>query len=211
MAQQAGQIVRTSDVTLAVAKRLQQLLIAAGATVLQVRKHDIVLSDAMRIEYALNAKEGLFIRIDGSDTSHLAGVFVDPTVARKPTGSSLLWGLAATLHCDTLGVRSGRTPLFNAIPYDALNVILPTVSDTIFSLPVAYVADRCAWGIYRGLLRTYGFQETAASTVEMPKGSAASYKKILLDNSLTTMSAADGSYTFYGVEGSKGVIRILEE
>jgi hypothetical protein len=45
----------------------------------------------------------------------------------------------------------------------------------------------------------------------MPKGSAASYKKILLDNSLTTLSDADGSYAFYGVEGSKGVIRILEE
>jgi N-acetylmuramoyl-L-alanine amidase len=211
LAQHGGRIVRTSDVTLAVAKSLQQLLIAAGATVLQVRKHDIALSDTMRIEYALNAKEGLFIRIDGSDTSHQAGVFVDPTVARKPTGSSLLWGLAATLHCDTLGVRSGRTPLFDAIPFDALNVILPAVSDTIFSVPVPYATDRCAWGIYRGLLRTYGFQESAASTVEMPKGSAASYKKILLDNSLTTMSAADGSYTFYGVEGNKGVIRILEE
>jgi N-acetylmuramoyl-L-alanine amidase len=211
MAQHGGRIVRTSDITLAVAKRVQQLLIAAGATVLQVRKHDITLSDTMRIEYALNAKEGLFIRIDGSDTSHQVGVFVDPTVARKPTGSSLLWGLAATLHCDTLGVRSGRTPLFDAIPFDALSVMLPAVSDTIFSVPVGYATDQCAWGIYRGLLKTYGYRETERSTIATPKGSAGSYKKIVLDNSLTTVSAADGSYAFYGVDGSKGVIRILEE
>lgn len=211
IAQHDDRIVRTSDVTLAVAKHLQQLLIAAGATVLQVRKHDIALSDTMRIEYALNAKEGLFIRIDGSDTSHQVGVFVDPVVARKTTGSSLLWGIAATLHCDTSKVSSGRTSLFNAIPYEALSVILPAVSDSIFSEPVAYVADRCAWGIYRGLLKTYGFQETAASTLEMPEGSSASYKKILLDNSLMTVSTADGSYAFYGVEGNKGIIRILEE
>ena len=211
IAQHGGQIIRTSEVTLTVAKRLQQLLIAAGGTVLQVRKHDIALSDTMRIEYALNAREGLFIRIDGSDTAHQAGVFVDPTVARKPTGSSLLWGIAATLHCDTTVVRSGRSPLFNAIPIEALTVTLPSVADTLFSEPLAFAADRCAWGIYRGLLRTYGFKETAASTVEMPKGSATPYKKIVLDNSLTAMSAADGSFAFYGVAGNNGVVRILEE
>ena len=203
--------VRTSDVTLSVAKRLQQLLIAAGATVLQVRKHDIALSDSMRIEYALNAKDGVFIRIDGSDTSHRASVFVDPTVARKPTGSALLWGIAGTIHCDTSNVRFGRTPLFDAVPFDALALTLPAVSDTLFSAPLVYATDQCAWGIYRGLLRTYGYMETDRSTIAAPKGSAGPYKKIILDNSLTTVSSMDGSYTFYGVAGSKGAVRILEE
>lgn len=208
-AEHHDQIIRTSDVNLAAAKRLQQLLIAAGAAVLQVRKHDIALTVPMRVEYALNAKSGVYIQIDCADTSHRVDVFVDPVVARKQTASSLLWGMAATFHCDTSTARSGSTPLFSAIPYDALTITLPTVSDTIFSEPIAYVADRLAWGIYRGLLKANGYAET--SSLSMPAGSVPPYKKVALDNSLTTVSSADGSYIFYGVGGSKGVVRVLDE
>ena len=211
IAQQNGQFLRTSDVNLAIAKRLQQLLIGAGATVLQVRKFDFSLSESMRIKYALNALSGVYIDIGASDTSHRAEVFVDPTVVRKPTGSSLLWGISSMLHCDTSAVRSGQTPIFSAIPYDALSITLPVVTDTIFASPLVYAVNQCAWGIYRGLLKTYGYVEKAGSMIAMPAGSAPPYKKIVLDNSLTTVSNADGSYFFYAADGSKRVLRVLEE
>ena len=211
IAQQNGEFLRTSDVNLAVAKRLQQLLIGAGATVMQVRKFDLSLTESMRIKYALNATSGVYIDIGASDTSRRTEIFVDPTVMRKPTGSSLLWGISATLHCDTSAVRSGQTPIFSAIPYDALSITLPTITDTVFASPLVYAVNQCAWGIYRGLLKAYGYAEKAGSTIAMPAGSAPSYKKIVLDNSLTTVSNADGSYVFYAVDGNKGLLRMLEE
>jgi hypothetical protein len=81
----------------------------------------------------------------------------------------------------------------------------------MFASSAAYAVNQCAWSVYRGILKANGYAEDAQSTFSMPAGSAPPYRKVVLDNSLVTVSGSDGSYTFYGVPSSKHLVKVLEE
>ncbi len=205
VAQQNGAPLRTSDVNLAIVRRLARLLSAAGARLALVRKYDVSLTEHERLEYTNAQKTGdpfekrLYLSVNATDGSGKCRVFADPTVERTRIGQSLLWGLSTTIHHDTTAVQFGRTPFFDNIPFGALELYLPAVSDTMYSAPINYIADQCAWGIYRGLLKANGYQETAATTFSQPAGTVPPYATVVLDNTLSTVSAGDGSFVFYGV------------
>ncbi|MDE3057824.1 MAG: N-acetylmuramoyl-L-alanine amidase [Bacteroidota bacterium] len=209
-----GSTLRTSDVNLAIARRLARLLSEAGASVTLVRKYDVSLTEHERLEYINTQKAGspfqerLYISVNATDASGKCSVSGDATVQRTPIGQSLLWGLSTTIHRDTTEVHFGRTPFTDNIPFGALTIFLPAISDAMYSAPVNYVADRCAWGIYRGLLKANGYQETAATTFSQPAGTAPPYATVVLDNALSTVSAGDGSFMFYGVTGGMHRTRV---
>lgn len=200
-----GETLRTSDVNLAVVRQLARLLSAAGARVALVRKYDVSLTEHERLEYTNAQKAGnpfeerLYISVNATDASGKCGVFADPTVERTRIGQSLLWGLFTTIHHDTTAVQFGRTPFSDNIPFGALELYLPAVSDSMYSVPLNYVANQCAWGMYRGLLKANGYEETDSTTFSQPAGTVPPYATVVLDNTLSTVSAGDGSFVFYGV------------
>jgi N-acetylmuramoyl-L-alanine amidase len=209
-----GATIRTSDVNLAVARQLARLLSAAGARIALVRKYDVSLTEHERLEYTGAQKSGnpfeerLYISVNAIDVSGKCRVFADPTVERTQIAQSLLWGLSTTIHRDTTVVQYGRTPFSDNIPFGALELYLPAVSDTMYSSPLNYVASQCAWGIYRGLLKAHGYQETAATTFSRPAGTVPPYATVVLDNTLSTVSGGDGSFIFYGVTSGEHHIRV---
>jgi N-acetylmuramoyl-L-alanine amidase len=209
--QRKDSVVKSSDLNLEIARRLQQLLTAAGATVYQVRKADFYLTDMLKAKYASNFRNALYLQIDASDTLGKVGLFIDPTAWRMNVASSILNGILETLGRDSVATQRGRTELSDGIPYGVVSVILPAVSDSLFAQSLNYGVDRCAWGIYRGLLSVNKYQEESSNWLRASSGSAPPGRKIMLDNTLTTVSAPDGSYLFYGVSGCPGVIRIVEE
>ncbi|MCX6137032.1 MAG: N-acetylmuramoyl-L-alanine amidase [Ignavibacteriales bacterium] len=203
---------RASDMNLDIARRLQQLLAASGARVTLVRTRDVAMNDDERLKTIASIKEGLYLRIEVSKTDGKVGIFTDPTAARtKGLGPALQWGIAATLGRDTLPPRSERTALSDGIPFSVVSLLFPDVTDSLFGKSPMFAANNCAWGIYRGVLKAYGYVEDGSSLFMLPAGSLPPLKKAVLDHALVSVTAADGSCTFYAASNSKHVVKTLEE
>ena len=207
-----GTTLRASDMNLEIVRRLQQLLAASGARVVPVRKDDATMTVDDRLKSYGAIKEGLYLRIEVSQPGGKAGIFMDPTGGRwKALGPSLQWGLAATLKCDTLPPQTGRTPLSDGVSFSVVSILFPDVSDVMYAGSTAAAANRCAWSVYRGILKASGYVENENSVYVIPAGSLPPLKKIVLDYSLVSFSDADGSCTFYAAGNSKRVVKILED
>jgi hypothetical protein len=156
-------------------------------------------------------KGTLYIRIDASTSDSRCGIVADPSLRTSLVPSTLLWGLCTTLHRDSILTTNVRSKLSDGIPYGVLSVLLPGITDSLYTDSLNYVTDKIAWGIYRGLLQASGYQETSDGTVYAPGGSVTPYKKVVLDNTITCISATNGSYAFYGVDGSDRKIHTAED
>jgi len=203
---------RSADINLKVALRLHELLKAAGANATLIRTNDTTLAEDERARLSAMYPEGFYIRVDASGRTEKAYCSIHSSIPNRKLAAWLLHGLKVSAGLDSAGISAPQELFFRNVALGTISVTVPSVHTNYYDNDETYAVDRIAWGLFLGLLASEGFVAdlsdvycvTAGGTGEAIGGCT-----LILDDSFTTVTDANGIGTFYGLGSPQSTVRVI--
>ncbi len=193
---------RSSDINLAVARRLHELLSALGANAILMRKADEQIPEAERARRSVTLPRGIYLRVDASSPVQSVACEMYPNHANRIIGSTLLAGIASSTGLDTIAATGSGDQFFKDVAMSTISLILPSVKTGYYAAFPAGRSDAIAWGILKGLLdlERYRPPSVARFNVHTANGSPWESVPVTLDGTVTRYTDANGAVEFLGLE-----------
>jgi N-acetylmuramoyl-L-alanine amidase len=195
---------RASDVNLAVVRRLYDLLTVFGANAILMRQGDEQIPEPERARRSASLPHGIYLRVDASSLSGKLGCEIYPNPANHAIGSALLSGVSVSTGLDTSTVAGSPDPFYRDVAMSTISLTLPSVKTGYYSVGAAGKIDAFAWGIMKGILTLEGYcpPSVARFTVRSASGVPMASALVVLDETLSRYTNANGVVNFLGVENT---------
>ncbi len=204
----------SSKLNLEIAGYLFKLLKAAGANVLLVRDEDKYISEEDRAEMTKELKRGYYIRIDVSNKEKI-GMVQYPNIPNTNLSRSIMSELHKITKLDTTKIISTYESIFMLTGIGTVSASLPSLNSKYFSSEnLKFREMECAWGIFNGILNSYGFDSIQSNTVKKvitENGKPSAGMEAILDGAIISVSDNNGNISFYNITGSSGKVTLLNE
>lgn len=193
---------RSSDVNLAVARRLHQLLGELGANAILVRQADDQIPESERARRSVSLPRGIYVRVDASSRTTKVGCEMYSNPANRGISSALLAGIRASAGLDTTAAAGSADQFYRDVAMSTVGLVIPSVTTGYFSTLAAQRVDAIAWGIASGLLDLEGYRppSVAAFTVHAANGSPLANVPVVLNETVTRYTDVNGTVNFLGLE-----------
>lgn len=193
---------RSSDVNLAVARRLHQLLQALGANAILMRQANEQLPESERAKRSALFPRGTYLRIDASSPAQRVACEIYSNPANRIIASGLLSGIASSTGLDTVSATGSADPFYRDVAMSTISLIIPSVKTGYYAAASSQRIDALAWGIVKGILDLEGYRPTAVAgfAVRTAGGSPVANAPLILDETVTRYTDANGIVNFLGLE-----------
>ncbi|RPH35390.1 hypothetical protein EHM92_06260 [bacterium] len=193
---------RSSDINLAVARRLHELLVAMGANARLMRQGDEQIPESERARRSVAFPRGLYIRIDASSATQRLACEMYPNAANRIIGSTLLAGVASSTGLDTIAAAGSADQFYRDVAMSTVSLVIPSVTTGHYSTLAAQRVDAIAWGIVKGILDLEGYHPLSVAKFQVgaATGSPLAGLPVVLDETLTRYTDAGGTVNFLGLE-----------
>lgn len=194
---------RSSDINLAIASRLEKLLRAAGATVFPMRSSDSTITEFERAKRSAEFPRGMYVRIDAGLPSLKTECEIHGNIQNQQMAEKILGSLSASAGLDSSGIVASREKFFSDVAMGTVSVRLPSVTTGYFSLAREQKIDRIAWALFGGILHQRGFNtrnRPAYQVTEAETRAPLPGVPVTLDRTFTQVSDSAAMVTFFGLE-----------
>ncbi len=195
--------VRAADINLAIARRVHELLRAAGANTVLVRDRDTTIAEAERARGSASYPRGMYVRIDASGREKQVSARIHQSISNRAFARDLIAGVTLSARLDSAGISGSQESFYSEVAMGTINLILPSpVTGRYGSLKERRV-DEIAWGIFVGVLQSNGFVAAPAPLYEARDsvtGIPLSGATVILAETFTAIADSKGLVQFYGLE-----------
>ena len=193
---------RSSDLNLAVVRRLHELLMALGANAVLMRHGDEQIAEPERARRSAVFPNGVYLRIDASSQTRSVACEIFPNPGNRIIGSALLAGIAASTGLDTVAVAGSGSQFYRDVAMSTISLILPSVRTGYYAGVTAQRVDAIAWGILKGILELEGYHPAQETTffARTASGTPLTALPVVLDETVSRYTDGKGIVDFIGLE-----------
>jgi N-acetylmuramoyl-L-alanine amidase len=194
---------RSSDINLAIATRLERLLRAAGARVFPLRSSDTTITESERARRSAEFPRGMYLRIDAGLPILKAECEIFRNAQNQQMSEKILGSLFASAALDSSRIVASRERFFSDVAMGTVSVRLPSVATGYFNLAREQKIDRISWALFAGILHQRGFNtrnRPAYRVTDAETGAPLPGVPVTLDRTFTQVSDSAAAVTFFGLE-----------
>ena len=200
-----------ADANLEIARRVHELLHAAGANVILMRDRDTTIAEAERTRQSAQYEQGMYIRIDAAGKDGEASAAIYQSLVNNAFAARLLNGLSRTAGLDSAGIVGTQDRFYYDVAMGTTSLIIPSVATGRYEGLRNRRFDEIAWGIFLGILQSEGFVPTTDVVYEARNGideAPLVGVPVLLNETLSSVTDERGRVSFYGVEPADATLRV---
>jgi N-acetylmuramoyl-L-alanine amidase len=201
---------KASDLNLVLARRLSELLKAAGANVFMIRDFDTTITEAERTKHSAEFPQGKYIRIDASLATAIASCEIYRSITNRRFAEKLLGALTTFAGLQSGDVSPSNDRFFSDVAMGTISLRLPSVTTGYFDSDGLNV-DKTAWALFAGILQSEGFNvdhRTVYRVLDLETGIARKGVPAVLDRVFTQLSDSSGTVSFFALERPDSKITI---
>ena len=201
---------RASDLNLALAQRLSELLKAAGANVFMIRASDSTIIEAERTRRSAELPQGKYIRIDAGLATARASCEIYRSITNRRFAEKLLGALTTFAGLQSGDVSNSSDRFFSDVAMGTISLRLPSVTTGYFDGDGLNV-NKTAWALLAGILQSEGFNvdhRIVYRVVDQETGIPRKGVPAVLDRLFTQLSDSSGTISFFALERADSKITI---
>jgi N-acetylmuramoyl-L-alanine amidase len=201
---------KASNLNLSLARRLFELLKAAGANVYLMRASDTTIIEAERIKRSAELPQGMYVRIDAGLADAKASCEIYRNITNRRFAEKLLRALGTFAGLQTGEVSASNDRFFNDVAMGTISLRLPSVTTGYFDED-GLNAEKTAWALFAGILQSEGYDlnhRVVYRVVDTETGVPRKGVPVVLDRTFTQLSDSSGTLSFFALEQSDSKITI---
>jgi N-acetylmuramoyl-L-alanine amidase len=195
--------VRAADINLAIARRVHELLRAAGANAVLVRDRDTTIAEAERARRSAFYPRGMYARIDASGQQKQVSARIHQSITNTAFARDLIAGVTLAAGLDSAGISGSQERFYAEVAMGTISLIVPSPVTGRYESMRERMVDEIAWGIFVGVLHASGYVVAPASVYEArdsATGILLSGATVILAETFRAIADSAGLVQFYGLE-----------